>query len=62
MTAKNFRISSGEELIRSLFIHSFYRVLKSARPAQTRFYEHECIRGEWSVRELKRQVARTLYF
>ncbi len=25
------------------------------------FYEHECIRGNWSVRELKRQIA-TLYF
>ena len=25
------------------------------------FYEHECIRGNWSVRELKRQIV-TLYF
>jgi predicted nuclease of restriction endonuclease-like (RecB) superfamily len=30
-------------------------------PTQRRFYEIECIRGNWSVRELKRQIA-SLYY
>lgn len=30
-------------------------------PLKRAFYEIECIRGNWSVRQLKRQIA-TLYF
>lgn len=30
-------------------------------PLKRTFYEVECIRGQWSVRELKRQIA-SLYF
>lgn len=31
------------------------------RPTKRAFYELECIRGNWSVRELKRQIA-SLYY
>ena len=30
-------------------------------PLQRAFYELECLRGNWSVRELKRQIASLLY-
>ncbi len=31
-------------------------------PLERFFYEFECIKGVWSVRELKRQIASKLYF
>ena len=51
----------AKELIRNLSFTHFIEFLKCDDPLKRAFYEHECIRGNWSVRELKRQVA-TLYF
>lgn len=38
-----------------------YHALQGRPPLKRAFYEIECIRGDWSVRALKRQIA-TLYF
>ncbi len=51
----------AEELIGKLSFTHFVELLKCESPLKRAFYEHECIRGNWSVRELKRQIA-TLYF
>jgi len=50
-----------DRLIESLSFTHFIELLKLEDPLQRAFYEAECIRGNWSVRELKRQIA-TLYF
>jgi predicted nuclease of restriction endonuclease-like (RecB) superfamily len=52
---------SPEKLIQSLSYSHFVELIPIENPLKRAFYEIECIRGNWSVRELKRQVA-TLYF
>ena len=54
-------ISSGNDLIAQLSFTHFAELIEIDDPLQRVFYEHECIRGNWSVRELKRQIA-TLYY
>jgi len=39
----------------------FVELLQFDEPVQRVFYEVECIRGNWSVRELKRQIG-SLYY
>lgn len=52
---------AGSELLRALsFTH--LRALLGVEDASARaFYERECIRGGWSVRELQRQIGSLLY-
>lgn len=51
----------GEELVNRLS-YSMFRLLVDLDDDQKRaFYEHECLRGCWSVRELKRQIG-SLYY
>lgn len=50
-----------EELIRRLSYSHFEILVSLNDPDKRFFYEYESIRGNWSVRELKRQVA-SLYF
>ncbi|MBA4389650.1 MAG: cytoplasmic protein [Syntrophus sp. (in: bacteria)] len=52
---------SGKELINRLTFTHIAELLKCDDPLKRVFYEVECIRGNWSVRELKRQIA-TLYY
>ena len=52
---------SGTELISRLSFTHIAELLQCADDLQRAFYEAECIRGGWSVRELKRQMA-SLYF
>jgi predicted nuclease of restriction endonuclease-like (RecB) superfamily len=53
--------SSGRDVITRLsFTHSV-ELLAVEDPLKRSFYEAECIRGNWGVRELKRQIA-SLYF
>lgn len=54
-------IVPGEKLIKALSFTIFVELIKIEDPLKRTFYEVECIRGNWSVRELKRQIA-TLYF
>ncbi|HLP61852.1 MAG TPA: PDDEXK nuclease domain-containing protein [Candidatus Deferrimicrobium sp.] len=50
-----------EKLLRQLSFTHFIELLRCDDPLKRLFYEVECIRGNWSVRELKRQIS-TLYY
>jgi hypothetical protein len=52
---------SPELLVNRLSFTHFVELLSIGDPLKRAFYEIECIRGHWAVRELKRQIA-TLYF
>jgi predicted nuclease of restriction endonuclease-like (RecB) superfamily len=51
----------GKKLMDSLSFSHFAELIEIDDPLKRAFYEIECIRGNWSVRALKRQIA-TLYF
>lgn len=51
----------GKELISKLSFTHFAELIKIDDPLKRSFYEVECIRGTWSVRELRRQI-NSLYF
>ncbi len=53
--------SDGATLISHLSFTHLAELIEIEDPIQRAFYEVECIRGNWSVRSLKRQIA-TLYF
>ena len=55
-----FGVSAGDVLTRLSFSH-IAELLQCDDATKRAFYELECIRGNWSVRELKRQVA-SLYY
>ena len=50
-----------ESLITSLSFSHFAELISVEDPRARSFYEIECMRGNWSVRELKRQIG-SLYF
>ena len=50
-----------ESLIRSLSYSHFIELIKISDPLKRVFYEMECMKGTWSIPELKRQVE-SLYF
>lgn len=50
-----------EKLVSHLSYSHFEMLVEIEDSLKRAFYEHECIRGNWSVRELKRQIV-TLYF
>lgn len=50
-----------QNLIQQLSYSHFELLIEIDEPAKRSFYEHECMRGNWSVRDLKRQIA-SLYF
>lgn len=52
---------AGKELISGLSFTHIAKLIAIQDPAKRAFYERECLRGNWSVRELKRQIA-SLYF
>ena len=52
---------SGKELITKLSFSHITDLLALDDTRKRTFYESECIRGNWSVRELKRQIA-SLFF
>lgn len=53
--------SSGKHLIEQLSFTHFAELIEIDDLDKRAFYEHECIRGNWSVRELKRQIS-SLYY
>jgi len=53
--------TAGLKLIERLSFTHLAELIKIEDPLKRVFYESECIRGNWSVRELKRQIA-SLYF
>lgn len=52
---------SPPELIGRLSFSQFVELIRIDDPLKRAFYEIECIKGNWSVRELKRQIT-SLYF
>ena len=48
-------------LVENLSFTHFVELLGVPDPLQRAFYELECLQGNWSVRELKRQIASLLY-
>ena len=50
-----------ERLVRCLAFSHFAELIEIDDPLKRTFYEFECIRGNWSVRELKRQI-NSLYY
>ncbi len=49
------------DFVQKLSFSHIAELLKCEDPVQRTFYEIECIRGNWSVRELKRQIG-SLYY
>lgn len=50
-----------EELLQKISFSHFVELLRLDDPLQRAFYEIECIKSGWSVRELKRQIGSLLY-
>lgn len=50
-----------DDILMSLSFSHFTLLMPIDDPLKRRFYEVECVRGSWSVRELKRQIE-SLYF
>lgn len=53
--------TSGKHILESLSFTHLAELIQIDDATKRAFYEAECIRGVWSVRELKRQIA-SLYF
>ncbi len=52
---------NGKAILERLSFTHLAELIKIDDPIKRAFYEIECIRGNWSVRELKRQIA-SLYY
>jgi len=50
-----------EQLFQKLSFSHFVEFLRIADPLQRAFYEIECLKSAWSVRELKRQIGSLLF-
>lgn len=55
-----FALSEAKLLQKLTFSH-FVELLRLDDPLQRAFYEIECVKGGWSVRELKRQIGSLLF-
>lgn len=60
-TASALLTNTSEKLLSSLSYSHFELLVQLGDDLKRAFYETECIRGNWSVRELKRQIG-SLYF
>ena len=54
--------TSGKKIIASLSFSHIVELLTLEDPLARYFYEQECIKCTWSVRELRRQISTNLYF
>ena len=62
VTPESGRVETGSpRLIHRLSFTHLNELIQLPDDTQRRFYEIECIRGNWSVRELRRQIA-SLYY
>ena len=53
--------TSGKTIISKLSYSHIYEIMKVSDPLARYFYEQECIKCTWSVRELRRQISTNLY-
>lgn len=61
-TASNKFRSDPEMLISRLSFSHIREIMVIDDPFERFFYEFECMRGTWSVKELRRQISTNLYF
>ena len=61
-TASHKFETDPEILISRLSFSHIVEIMKLDDPFERFFYEYECIKGVWSVRELQRQINTNLYF
>lgn len=59
--SENRLLVPAKKLLNNLSYSHIEQLLQFAEPLKRTFYELECIKGTWSVRELKRQI-NSLYF
>ena len=60
-TASDQFKTSGKKIISSLSFSHIVELLTLDAPLARYFYEQECIKCTWSVRELRRQISTNLY-
>jgi len=60
-TASHIFETPGELLISRLSFSHIREIMSIEEPLERFFYEFECIKGTWSVRELRRQISTNLY-
>lgn len=61
-TASDEFITSPKSLVEKLSFSHITEIMTQKDPLARFFYETECIKGTWSVKELRRQIATNLYF
>ncbi len=55
-------VTSANEILSKLSFSHIREIMTQNDPLARFFYETECIKGTWSVKELRRQIATNLYF
>ncbi len=60
-SASHFFVTPGTRLISRLSFSHICEIMTVDDPLARYFYEQECIRCTWSVRELRRQISTNLY-
>ena len=61
-TASHKFMTPAKELISKLSFSHIREIMTQDDPLARFFYETECIKGTWSVKELRRQISTNLYF
>ncbi len=60
-SSNQFDMQNSHNRLTRLSYNHFVQLTKVSDETARRFYETECMRGNWSVRELKRQIASMYY-
>lgn len=60
-TVSNLFVTSGKMLLANLSFSHIREIMQEKDPLARYFYEQECIKCTWSVRELRRQISTNLY-
>jgi len=55
-------VTPANEILRKLSFSHIREIMTQDDPLARFFYETECIKGTWSVKELRRQISTNLYF
>lgn len=61
-TASDEFITPPQDILSKLSFSHIIEIMTQDDPLARFFYETECIKGTWSVKELRRQIATNLYF
>lgn len=61
-TASHQFVTPANEILAKLSFSHIREIMTQNDPLARFFYETECIKGTWSVKELRRQISTNLYF